>query len=335
MYQRRTGYRKVYIFKKIGEKLADRGENIDFLHCSADENSLDGIICTDKKTAIIDGTGPHIIDPITPGAVDFIINFGEFWNEKKIADCREELINYNEECSKWYKNAYNYLTAAKSVYNNLSAINDEGVEISEIYKLSSEIIEREYRKYDISIKAGSVKRFFATAITPGGMVSFVKTLLYPLKKIYLINVPEGYGNSSFMNILMEGAIYRGFNVECYYCPMEPGRKIEHLLIPELELGFTTVNRWHDLEPWEIITEEENQKEIVMIDINDYRSTYFQDKNSALIHKSSEIYANMLDEAVSALSKAKEYHDMAEKMYARNMNFEKIDTLIEKTVEDIV
>ncbi|WP_067541732.1 hypothetical protein [Emergencia timonensis] len=329
------GTGKSTFLTKVGERLAEAGENVDFLHCSADENSLDGIVVTDKKIAFIDGTSPHIIDPITPGAVDSIINFGDFWNDKKIADQKEDIISYNEECSRWYKIAYNYMASAKCIYDNLSNITDEGIEISEIYKLAADIIAREYKKYDISIKAGNIKRFFATGITPNGTVSYVKSLLQTMKKIYLINVPEGYSNTSFMNILLDGAVYRGFDVEAYYCPMDPKRKIEHLLIPEIGVAFTTTNKWHDLEPWEIYTGEEDRREITMIDINDYLSAYYAEKNAGILEKLSKLYSMMLNESISALSRAKENHDLVEKMYVRNMNFEKIDTLVEKTVDNIV
>ena len=77
------GTGKSTFLKRVGEKLSGSGQNVDFLHCSADEHSLDGILLVDKKIAFIDGTSPHIIDPITPGAVDSIINFGEFWNDKR------------------------------------------------------------------------------------------------------------------------------------------------------------------------------------------------------------------------------------------------------------
>lgn len=329
------GTGKSTFLKRVGEKLSGSGQNVDFLHCSADEHSLDGILLVDKKIAFIDGTSPHIIDPITPGAVDSIINFGEFWNDKKIADNKEDIISYNEECSRWYKLAYNYLAAAKSIYNNLSGINEDGIELSEIYKLAADIIVREYKKYDISIKAGNVKRFFASAITPGGTISFVKSLLGRMRKIYLINVPEGYGNTTFMNILLDGAVYRGFDTECYYCPMDPQRKIEHMLVPQLGLAFITTNKWHDLEPWEISEDEDDSRDITMIDISDFQSVYFAEKNAGTLGRLSRLYANLIEESVSALSRAKENHDLVEKMYIRNMNFEKIDALVEKTVESIV
>lgn len=89
--------------KKIGAHFAELGENIDYLHCSADENSLDGVVLTDRSIALIDGTSPHMTDPITPGAVDRIVNLGEFWNEEGIKTNKEEIIDLNEECSEWYK----------------------------------------------------------------------------------------------------------------------------------------------------------------------------------------------------------------------------------------
>lgn len=329
------GTGKSTFLKKIGDKLAAAGESIDYLHCSADDNSLDGIVVSDRKIAFIDGTSPHVIDPITPGAVDSIINFGDFWNDKKIADSKEDIISYNEETSRWYKIAYNYLAAAKRICSSMTAILEEGIEISEIYKLAADIIAREYQKYDISFKSGRVKKFFATGLTWEGNISYVKTLLQNMKHIYLINVPEGYSNASFMNILLDGAIYRGFDAEAFYCPMDPEYKLEHLLIPELGLALVTTNKWHDLEPWEITGEDEGLRDITMIDINDYQSTYFAEKNAGILGKLSRLYESMIQEGMDALARAKENHDLVEKMYIRNMNFEKIDELAEKTAAEIL
>lgn len=329
------GTGKSTFLKKVAEKLVEAEESVDFLHCSADEGSLDGIVDVDRKIALVDGTSPHIMDPITPGAVDSIINFGDFWNDKKIADSKEDIISYNEETSRWYKIAYNYLAAAKNIYDSMAAINDEGIEIAEIYKMAADIIAEEYRKYDISLHPGAVKKFFATGITWEGNISYVKSLLQNMKKIYLINVPEGYSNGSFMNVLMEGAVYRGFDVEAYYCPMDPQYKVEHLLVPELGLAFVTTNKWHDLEPWEITGEEEQLREITMIDICDYQSAYFVEKNAGTLGKLSRLYGSLLQEAMDALARAKENHDIVEKMYIRNMDFTKIDALAEETVAGIL
>lgn len=122
--------------KKIAKAFADLGEDIDYLHCSADEDSLDGVVLRNRKVALIDGTSPHITDPVTPGAVDKIVNLGAFWNEDGIEANKDEIIDLNEECSEWYKIAYNYLNAAKSVFRSLEGIYGKAVEYSEIYRIA-------------------------------------------------------------------------------------------------------------------------------------------------------------------------------------------------------
>lgn len=329
------GTGKSTFMKTIGEKLAEKNEDVDFLHCSADENSIDGIVLKSKSIAIIDGTSPHITDPVTPGAVDSIINFGEYWDERKIFDSKDEIINLNEECSKWYKVAYNYLASAKCLYNNLEKLYDDAMEISEIYKLSADIIGKEYKNLDISIKPGNMKKFFASAITSNGSVNYIKTLLQNMKKVYLINSPVGYSNRSFMSIVAEGAIYRGFDIEAFYCPMSPADKIEHIIIPELQIAFTTVNKWHDIEPWEIFyVEEETDQNIILIDLNDYTNNYFMEKNSGIIGKSTAHMDLLIEQGIKCLGRAKENHDLVEKMYIRNMDFTKITQLVDETIEKL-
>ena len=329
------GTGKSTFLKKVGFQLEQAGEEVDYLHCSADEHSLDGILLPKQKIAFVDGTSPHIIDPITPGAVDYIINFGDFWNDKSIAEEKEKIITYNETSSYWYRVAYHYLEAAKAILNNLAMIQEAGIEVSEIYKLAADIIGREYRQYDISLKSGRLKKFFATGITPAGNVNYIKTLLKPAKRIYLISVPEGYPNTSFMQVLMEGALYRGFDVEAFYCPMNPAVKVEHMVIPELEIAFATINKWHDIEPWEISDEEGTEKDIILLDINDYQSVYFAEKNASTVDRLSRYYRLLIDEGIRALSKAKENHDLVEQLYLKNMDFDKVDQLVDKTVEEIM
>ena len=329
------GTGKSTFLKQVGGQLASKGLSVDYLHCSADADSLDGILLPEQKIAFVDGTSPHIIDPVTPGAVDYIINFGEFWDDENIAAEKERIITLNEACTRWYHVAYNYLRGAKAILDNLSMVQEAGIELSELYKLAADIINSEYRSYDISIKAGRCRKFFATGITPGGCVNYCKSLLKNMEKIYLLNVQEGYRNQSFMRVLLEGAIFRGFDVECYYCPMDPEGKIEHMVIPELGTAFITTNKWHDVEPWEITSEDGRLKDITLIDISDYQSIHYAEKHRALIAQFSTEYADMIQLALWALGKAREFHDEVEKLYIRSMDFSQVDELVEKTVSDIV
>ena len=336
------GSGKSTFMKKIGTRFAELGESIDYLHCSADESSLDGVVLTDRNIALIDGTSPHMTDPITPGAVDRIVNLGEFWNEEGIAANKEEIIDLNEECSEWYRIAYNYLNAAKSVFRSLESIYDKAVEYSEIYRAAADIVAREYSPYEISLRPGRERKRFASAITANGVISYPETLFQNMKKVYIISAPVGYANSSLMTIIKEGAIYRGFDVESFYCPICPEEKIDHLIIPELKIAFTTVNEYHDIEPWEIFSEEKIGEgsdaemvlllpEIYLIDLGDYMDAVSVGKNFELIESLEEEFDILLEKGIKCLENAKARHMMVENMYIPNMNF----TEVSKTAENII
>ena len=323
------GTGKSTFMNRIAEYFASMDEDIDYLHCSADENSLDGIVLKDRRIAVIDGTSPHITDPVTPGAVDKIVNLGEFWDEEAIAVNKSEIIDLNEETSRWYRIAYNYLSAAKSVYRSLEEIYNDASEDSEIYKVVADIVGSEYGDLDISLKPGKRKKFFASAITGDGVVNYITSLLGDMKRVYMIDSPVGYSNSSFMEIVTEGAIYRGLDVEVYYCPMCPEEKIEHIVIPELETAFVTMNRYHDIQPWEIPAPDESGQEIILIDMEDYMNILNIGKNSELIQSLNEEYDILLNKSVKHLSLARDAHLMVEKMYIPNMNFTQLSDMRDK------
>ena len=327
------GTGKSTFMKKIADSFKDT-EDIDYLHCSADEGSLDGILLKNKKIALIDGTSPHIIDPVTPGAVDKIINLGEYWNEDAIAINKEEIIDLNEETSKWYRIAYNYLNAAKSVYRSLEEIYNNAVESSEVYRIAADVIVDIYSNKAISFVPGKRKKFFASAITGNGNVNFLNSLLKNMRKIYLINSPVGFSNNSFMEIITEGAIYRGLDIEEFYCSICPEEKIEHLLIPELATAFITLNEYHDIEPWEITEYNDECQEIVLIDMNDYMNQLLIGRDDSLILMLKEEFDILMNKGYKYLNKAKEVHMKVESMYIPNMNFTEISDLLKKVQTEI-
>lgn len=55
------GVGKSTFMKKVGEAMLDKGYDVEFLHCSSDNNSLDGIKIPDLRIAFIDGTAPHAV----------------------------------------------------------------------------------------------------------------------------------------------------------------------------------------------------------------------------------------------------------------------------------
>ena len=53
------GVGKSTFMRKIAEEMQDRGYNVEHMHCSSDNNSLDGVVIPAIKVALLDGTVPH------------------------------------------------------------------------------------------------------------------------------------------------------------------------------------------------------------------------------------------------------------------------------------
>ena len=48
--------------KKTAAVMLDHGYDVEYMHCSSDNNSLDGIVIPKIGVAMIDGTAPHVVD---------------------------------------------------------------------------------------------------------------------------------------------------------------------------------------------------------------------------------------------------------------------------------
>ena len=149
-----------------------------------------------------------------------------------------------------------------------------------------------------------------------------------------------------MEILKEGAVYRGFDTEVFYCPMGPDEKIDHLIIPQLSLAFVTANEYHDIEPWELFDEEDwsdlqadmhtdiTEKEITLIDINDYMKLHVLEENELLTAALREEYDILLGRTIKALGQARDAHMKVENMYIPNMNFTGLSALAREFYEEL-
>ena len=325
------GTGKSSFLRKIGEEFCKEGESVDFMHCSSDPESLDGVVLRERKIALIDATSPHIVDPISPGAVDEIIHLGAFWDEEGIRKNKMSIMEAGEHISGWYGRAYHYLAAAENVFDNLCGVYDEAIESAEIYRMAAELVGRELSHKEICLHPGTVKKYFASAITPKGLVHYLPGIASGCRKIYLISAPIGASAERILNIFAEGAVYRGFTVEEYFCPMKPERRMEHLVVPELSIAFLTANEFHDVEAWQL---PDDAEEIEMLDIGELASPRVLAERAKILQDSRQIFDLLIQRTVECLESAKQKHDLLESYYIPNMDFKKIDALRDEIIAKI-
>lgn len=324
------GAGKSTLIGRIGKRFLKQGEDVDFFHCSADRNSLDAILLKKRNIAVLDGTSPHVIDPVNPGAVDTIVNLGDCWNEHGIRANRHRIIESHKRCSSLFSGAYHYLAAAEQLYDNLREIYSFRIKPEEYTKLAAGWIGKELAHKQISSRRGATKKFFACAVTPQGIVSELSSLLNCVKKVYRIETCVGLEPERILKPFAESALNRGFDLELYYSPLKPETGLEHIICPELGLALITDS---DLQHWSG-AEDGRKQEIITVNLCEKAGTVISGALAELERDSRERFYPLLDQAVYCLSKAKEEHDRLESYYIPHIDFDKVRNLEQQITEEI-
>ncbi|WP_127836697.1 PRK06851 family protein [Clostridium prolinivorans] len=311
------GTGKSSLMKKLAAYFNEKGYDIELHHCSSDNNSLDGVVVKGLNVAILDGTSPHVVDPINPGAVDEILNMGQYWNEEGFKKYRNNIIEINKEIGKKFKRAYRFIAAAKSVHDDWTAFNNEALNIVKLNKLTDELKDKIFT--DSKDGYGFDRHLFITAFTPNGIVTYIDTILEYYKNIYVLNGGPGTGKTKVLDFISKEALKRGYDVQFLHDPLIPER-IEHIFIPDLSTAVVTSN-------------EINNKKLEghQIYMDNYLNSTVLINNKNEIKEVSDTFYELLNKGLKIISSAKVLHDEMEKYYIPNMDFDKLNKLTDEMI----
>lgn len=315
------GVGKSSLMKKIGTKMLELGFDIEKHHCSSDNNSLDGLVIPKLKVAFLDGTSPHLIDPVNPGAVDEIVHLGDYWDVDDMEKNKYEIIKCNKEVGRFFTRAYKYLAAAKFTYEAIEEKNKEALEFGTTNVVCEALINEIFSKQEISSEIGKERHLFGSAYTPNGWIEYTDSFLQDASHIYYIKGDIGTGRSYMMSKVYKRAIELGYNVEVYHTPLKPD-KIESINIPELKVALTTSD----------VFANDNYKVIEMANFLNAKTIR---KYKMEIEEDRKIFEFLISTALANIAAAKNMHDSIEKYYYENMDFAKVDELEKKLIDRIL
>lgn len=313
------GVGKSSLMKKVAKEFVERGYDVEVFPCSSDPASLDAVVIKKLKVVLLDATAPHIVDPKIPGAIDEIVNFGDFWTVDNLENNKVEILQCNKEISGCFQRAFKYLKAAEPIFYDIEVKNSDMMDFGKLNKFTDEFIEKLFEGIENKEELSVPRHLFGTAITPIGHIDYADSLLQDAKKIYYLDGKIGYGKTTFLKRVYEKAVLKGLKVEVFHYPLIP-EKIEGIMINDLKVAITTSTLF------------KNEDKINL--------NQFVNKDKINEHKEElEVDEKILDElinyGISNLKKAKSNHDIIENYYIPNMNFEKIDQLKDKLIDRIL
>lgn len=312
------GSGKSTMMKKIGAAMEAKGEQVEYLHCSGDPDSLDGVHIPRIRTAVIDGTSPHIVEPKYPAAVDRYVNLGQFYDIAAAKAVRNEIVRSADACSAAYGSAYRALAAARNLEDNVYALLSEGFDFSKMNRRAEGIIAREIKGKGRG-RADSYR--FLGSITHKGDIQRFDTVAALCPRVYHFLDSVGVA-SHMLSRILAAAQDREYSV--VICPdPEHMERILHLLIPELGVAFVTVK------------EEENaMTPYRRIHLDEMVSPDHKKRWRGRVRFLQKMAQTLREEGVVSLREAKTAHDELEGAYRLHVDFSGIDDLTEQEIRRI-
>ncbi|MEH6936821.1 PRK06851 family protein [Bacillus sp. JJ664] len=319
------GTGKSTLIKSIGEFIVNKGINIEYLHCSSDTNSVDGVMIPEFQIGLVDGTAPHVIEPKAPGVIEEYVNLGVAWDSKKLSVHKEAILSLNDEISRKFQTAYDTFSAALKAHDEIEDIYISNMDFQEANKLTDELNKLFFSNDTVS-KEPKIKHRFLGAATPSGAVDFIQNLTEDVEKRYFIKGRAGSGKSTMLKKIAAVGEERGFDVEIYHCGFDPN-SLDMVIIPEKGIAI-----FDSTAPHEYFPDRKNDEIIDMYERCIAPGT--DEKFADEIEKTTKSYKDKMKEAISYLAEVKVLRDQLEAIYIEAMDFSKVDQIQKEILEEI-
>ena len=319
------GTGKSTLMKKIAMDWQEKGFDVEYIHCSSDPDSVDGIVFPTLKIGIVDGTEPHVVEPKAPGAIEEYVNLGDAWNSQKLSTDKVEIIRLMDERKEAYNKAYEAYAEALAVHDEWEEVYIANMDFEKLNALTEKLKSTFFGEIFLNKKA-DVRHRFLGAATPIGAVDHVPNLTEGIRKRYFLKGRPGSGKSTLLKKLASAAENRGFDVEIYHCGFDPN-SLDMVILREL--GITIFD---STAPHEYFPTREGDEIIDLYQVAILPET--DEKYSEQIKDISTRYRNKMNDGTTYLALAKKLHDELEVIYREAIDFTIIND-IQKEIETTI
>lgn len=296
------GCGKSTFMKKLASRAEEQGFTVEYILCSGDPESLDGVYIPALHLGLADATAPHILEPRLFAIDSCYVNLGQFCSSFKSEKANEYTAKYRQ----LYKTAYGFLSAAKTIRKiqipELICKND----VVSAKKRAESALLRELGKKHGSPREGRITKRFIRGISCIGEVCLSGTVSALCKWIYLADDRLGLADA-YLKHIADGVAERGENAVVCPSPLCPD-ELDAVLLPNHALGFVSASAMQLKDPWRHV-----------------RLDALVAPETVRAHKSElkaleKQYRSLLDGGVGYLKQAKKYHDLLECEYRPYVDF---------------
>lgn len=228
------------VIARARRAMEGRDALVEELVCSGDPSTLDGAIFPGCRVSIADGDPPHAIQPRHPGAYEEMVSLWGCLDRQVLWDAREEIIRLEREEERLERDAGGDLYAAGALTGELASMGAAATDRGKLLAYARRLAAREFPRP--AGKKGGEKVRLLSAVTPEGQLLLRDTVAAAAPRAIAIEDSWGAVANALLEALRDLALESGLEVVTCRCPLFPFTKLDHLLLPQLGLGFLTLNR---------------------------------------------------------------------------------------------
>lgn len=308
-----SGCGKSTFMRAVGRAAEEKGLDVQYILCSSDPDSLDGVVLPSLSLGFADGTAPHVLEPRLCGGSMNYLNFGAFYDSAAMRPNEGEIFAAQRDNKACYTSVTACLAAADKLLDCVRQEAEKPHYIEEIEAIGECLALSALKPIG---PTPTVRRRFLSCVTPKGLWMCGETPAALCRQVYVLR--DNYGLAPTALALLEAkAIALGHEVYVCHSPLLPEGRPTHLLIPTAQTAF--VSECTDF-PYDGPC-------FCRIDLD---STLPPQVRKELSFCTGTV-SSLLFEAVRHMREAKRHHDRIEQLCKPFVDFAAVTALTEKTV----
>ncbi len=311
-----SGTGKNTLIRTVASSLEANGASCEYYLCGSDAGSLDGVIIHTRGGAtvgIADGTAPHMIDTVYPGAVSELVDLGRCWDTGVLmreSDSIRSLVNKKREC---FTAVYTYLAAAERLTSTAMKVCGPAVDCEKLDGAVARLFKNQKRGSGYSVETR-----YTAALTMNGAVSLgtFESLAHHRYRILDIAGASKYCFASLLDTA------RRMSTAVMISPHPSNENmIREMYFPEYGMSFT-------------LADERTDEASSYINMKRFTDTAVISANRQKLRILAGCRAEISQEVIDSLARAGEYHFGIEKIYRGAMDFDKVAAISADMTERI-
>ena len=227
------GCGKSSLMRRIAERFVNAGYPVEFIHCSSDPGSLDGVLCRPLDFAIVDGTAPHVLEPSIPAAKQDVVSLYDTIDRAALTCNLERLSGLFAQNRALHERAARFAGAAASLFCEAERVAAGSLLREKLERFAAHAAARLLPAHGCG--SGRADLRLAASVTPLGFVDYTSANLENYDRVVVLEDRYYAAAHRFLEVFLARALACGYDAVVCRSPLSPFDKIDCVAVPELSL----------------------------------------------------------------------------------------------------